>query len=553
MNRLMTTLALAGITNTLVACCPKPVAKPTTPVVVAPPPPVVEKPMPPPPPPPPPIPAQTAGPQDLAFPDEAFRAAQPAPTGERPFQLPKVQTLKLASGITAYLVESHTLPIVSFDLALSGGSIAEPPGKEGLAGVCMSLIGEGTEKLDKIAYSEALADVASSISPYASDDVQGIAASTLSKHLDETFALFADTVRAPGLRAEDLDRLIKRRIEAVKQQKGAPEAIAGRVGGPILYGPGHRYGRPVTEASLAAITLDDCKQWHAHWIKPKGASLFVVGDMTAAQVRAHFEGPAFAGFTGAPPAAPKVAAPKALAGRIFLVNTPGAAQSVVSMLEFGPKRTAPDYMPTAIMASVLGGGFASRLNMNLREDKGYSYGARGGFAYDRERSVLSAGASVRTDATYQSLVEIEKELRALASGKAPTTAPELDREKQGAILGLTARFATSSRALGMYRSLVYFGLPLDYYSGYVAKVKQVTEKQVTAAAKAHVDLGKAVYVVVGDGDATVIENTGKNQNTPYLIDGKPATLRQALAKLAADGTLGKGGLVVLDADGHVVP
>ncbi|MCE9575454.1 MAG: insulinase family protein [Deltaproteobacteria bacterium] len=552
--RVLTTLALAGMAQSLVACCPKPVAKPTTPVAVEPPTPTPTKPEEPPmPPPPPPVPTQSAAPQELVFPEEAFRATQPPPTAERPFRLPKVQTLKLKNGITAYLVESHTLPIVSFDLALTGGSIAEPAGKEGLASVCMSLVGEGTEKLDKIAYSEALADLASSVSTYASDDIQGVGASTLSKHLDETFALFADTVRTPGLRAEDLDRLIKRRVEGVKQQKGAPSSVAGRVSGPVLYGPGHRYGRPVTEASLSAITLDDCKQWHAHWVKPRGANLFVVGDMTAAQLRERFDGPALAGFAGAPPAAPTLPAPKALPGRIFLVHTPGAAQSVVSMLEFGPRRTAPDFLATQIMASVLGGGFASRLNMNLREDKGYSYGAGGGFSYDRQRSVLRATASVRTDASYQSLLEIEKELRALASGKAPTTAEELDREKQGAILGLPARFATGSAALGNYRSLVYFGLPLDYFDSFIAKVKQVGQKQVTAAAKQHIDLGKAVYVVVGDGDAPVIVNTGKNQNEPYLIDGKPATLRQALAKLAADGTLGTGGLVTLDTDGAIIP
>ncbi len=250
---------------------------------------------------------------------------------------------------------------------------------------------------------------------------------------------------------------------------------------------------------------------------------------------------------------PALPAPKAPAGRIFLVHTPGAAQSVVSMLEFGPRRNAPDYLATSIMASVFGGGFASRLNMNLREDKGYSYGARGGFTYDRQRSVFSASATVRTDATYQSVLEIEKELRALASGAAPTSAVELDREKQGAILGLPARFATGSAALGNYRSLVYFGLPLDYFTTYIAKVKAVGLKQVSAAAKQHIDLGKAVYVVVGDADAPVIVNTGKNQNEPYLIEGKPATLRQALAKLAADGTLGAGGLVTLDTDGVVVP
>ena len=532
----------------IASCCPPPKVT-TPPVAVAPPPapvppPVEEKPMPAP-------PTQTAQPQELLFPDEDFRRTQPAPAAERPFHLPTVQTIALKNGITAYLVEQHTLPIVSWDLTFDGGAVSDPAGKEGLASTCMALLGEGTQKLDKVGFSEALADIASSISTYAADDIQGVGASTLSKHLDETFALFGDVVQTPGLRADDFDRLVKRRIEAVKQQKGAPASIAGRVAGPILYGPKHRQGRPITEASLAAITLDECTRYHATWLHPRGARLFVFGDMTAAELRARFEGPQLAAWTGKVPAAPHQPAPHPMTGKIFLVDVPGAAQSVVALSGFGPKRTSADYMQTMIMASVLGGGFASRINMNLREDKGYSYGARAGFSYDRERSVFSANASVRSDATYQSLLEIEKEVRQLATGATPATDPEIDREREGAVLGLPARFATGSSSLQMYRSLVYFGLPLDYYATYVAKLKAVKSPEVAHAAKAHLEPGKDVYVVVGDASAPVLVREGKTDK-PLTKDGKPVTLREALSDLAAAGTVGKGGLVVLDADGNVV-
>ncbi|HTJ44569.1 MAG TPA: pitrilysin family protein [Kofleriaceae bacterium] len=544
----MRTRALLWIA--IASCCP--------PKTKTAPPPVAENPMPAPTPPPAPPPApeppkpvtQTAQPQELAFPDEDFRKAQPAPGPERPFHLPHVQTIKLKNGITAYLVEQHTLPIVSWDLTFDGGSLADPQGKEGLASQCMSLVGEGTQKLDKIAFSEALADLASSVSAYAGDDLQGVGASTLTKHVDETFALFADVVQTPGLRADDFDRLTKRRIESIKQQKGAPGSVAGRVSGPILYGPKHRLGRPVTEATLGAITLDDCKAYHAKWLHPRGARLFVFGDMTEEKLRGLFEGSALAGWAGSVPTAPAEPAPHMLAGRIFLVDIPGAQQSVVALMGFGPPRNANDYMQTMIMSSVLGGGFASRINMNLREDKGYSYGARAGFAYDRKRSVFSATAQVRTDSTYQSLLEIDKEVNALAAGGTPATDVEIDREKQGAILGLPAKFATGSSALQMYRSLVYYGLPLDYYASYVDKVKKVAGKAVGSAAKAHLKPGEAVYVVVGDANATMIVRDGKTDK-PLEKDGKPVTLRAALTDLAASGKLGKGGLVVLDADGQV--
>src|SRR5262249_8223035 len=150
-------------------------------------------------------------------------------------------------------VEQHTLPIVSLDLTFDGGSLDDPQGKEGLSSVCMAMMSEGTEKLDKLAFSEALADVASNVSAYAGGDTQGVTLSSLSKHLDVTFDLFVDTLLHPGFRPDDLERMLKRRLEGLKQIRGNPEAVAARVSGPILYGAAHPYGRIVTETSLGAI------------------------------------------------------------------------------------------------------------------------------------------------------------------------------------------------------------------------------------------------------------------------------------------------------------
>lgn len=491
---------------------------------------------------------QSAAPQELAFPDEAFRAAQPAAAAPRPFRLPKIKPFMLKSGIKVFLVEQHTLPIVSLDLNFDGGSRLDPPGKDGLASVCMSLVNEGTQALDKIAYNEALADLASTIATYAAPDSQGVSMSSLSKNVDATLALFRQVLLTPGMRPADLDRLAKRRIESIRQSKGSPASIANRVSDALLFGPNHPLGSVETEGSINAITLDDCKRHFAQWVHPRGARLFVVGDMTEAQLRKAFDGPDLAAFTGATPPMPAVPKPESLAGRIFLVHVPGAAQSQVQALHFGPKRTSPDYFATSMMAAVFGGNFTSRINMNLREDKGYSYGARGGFAYSREFGTFSAGSSVRTDATYQSLLEIDRELKALWSGKKPINKKELEREKTGAILSLPARFATANAALGQYRGLAYFGLPLDYYASYVSKLDKVTLRDVSAAAAKHLRPGQAVYLVVGDADAKMIVRDESGKDVPLLKEGQPVTLRQALADLAARGDVGGGGLVQLDAD-----
>jgi predicted Zn-dependent peptidase len=417
----------------------------------------------------------------------------------------------------------------------------------------MAMMSEGTEKLDKLAFSEALADVASSVGSYAGSDTQGVSMSTLSKHMDVTFGLFVDTLRTPGFRATDLERMIKRRLEGLKQAKGNPEAVAGRVSGPVLYGETHPFGRITTEASLQAITLDDCKAYHAAQLKPQGARLFVVGDLTAAQIRERFDGPALAGWKGKAPALPKLKKPAKAQARIYFVHVPGAAQSQIALAHFGPLRNAPDFFATSLMASILGGGFTSRINMNLRENKGYTYGARGGFNYSRQFGTFTASASVRTDATYQSLLELLREVRSLERNEVPATDAEMERERAGATLGLPSRFATAAASLGMFRSLVYFGLPLDYWTSYSAKVEKVTPAQVKAAAKKHLKSDEAVYIVVGDGDATMIVRAADGKDVPLEVDGKKLTLREALAKLAADGTLGKGGLLTLDTDGKPIP
>jgi zinc protease len=484
---------------------------------------------------------QPAAPQALVFPDEAFRAHPPAAGAPRPFHLPPMTTFRLPCGVRVYLVEQHALPTVSMDLNFEGGAAVDPPGKEGLASVCMAMLTEGTLALDKLAYTERLADTASSIGGYASDDSVGLTLSSLGKHLGSTFALFADTLRAPGFRRSDFERLVKRRIEGVRQAKGSPASVASRITGSVLYGLDHPYGAVVTERSLTAITLEDCEAFARAWLVPDLARLFVVGDLTEDQVRACFAAPGLAGWTGGERAVPALPAPRTMAGRIFFVDLPGATQSTVAYLQHGPLRTAPDYFATAMLGAVLGGGFTSRLNMNLREDKGYSYGARGQFSYMRTTGALTASAPVTGDATVSSMLEIDREIQRLAAGTADhaVRADELEREKLGSILGLPGRFATAQAALGQYRGLVYYGLPPDYYDSYVDHLRAVSLADVARAAMRELRPDDAVYVVVGSGE------------TRQRIANSPS-LREALAELAARGDLGAGGLVELDADGRLI-
>jgi zinc protease len=326
----------------------------------------------------------------------------------------------------------------------------------------------------------------------------------------------------------------------------------------VLYGPEHPFGRVLTEASLSALTLDECKAYVAAALKPQGARLFVAGDMTRKQVEQRFGKAAIAGWTGKAPALPALPAPKPRPGRIFFVHLAGAEQSQVHVMHFGPRRKAADYFANTLAGQVLGGGFAGRINMNLREDKGYSYGARGGFDYSRRYGELNAAASVRTDSTWQSTMELWTDLTTLQNGKRPPTADELGRERNGNILALPARFATMSGVLGAYRELVYYGLPMDYFKTFIARMSAVTLGQVAASARTHLDPAKAQVLVVGDGAAPQkrrVVKEGKKLDEPMVgADGKPVTLLDSLKQMVAKGgPLAGGELVILDADGNVLP
>jgi predicted Zn-dependent peptidase len=469
-----------------------------------------------------------AGASHATPPAEAFRGTQPAPEAPRPFRLPALQRFSLPNGIEVFLVERHELPTVSMELTFPGGRINDPKGKAGLASVCLDLMAEGTTKLDKIAFREALADTASQVGSYAGQEQQGVSMATLTRHLDATLDLFADAILQPGFRRRELSRLVARRKEAVKQQRGTTASIAARLGDAIVYGLEHPYGAVQTEASVGAITLSDCRRYHDRYIKPEGAKLFVVGDITEAGIRAAMA-ERFARWRGMPKPSRSIPAPTPMAGRIFFVDVPGAAQSYVEVTHLGPPRNAVDFQATQLLATILGGGFSSRLNMNLREDKGYAYGASGQFSYTLTGSRLSAGARVQTDKTIESLREIAKELVALESGSVPASADELEREQRGAILSLPSQFATAAETLSRYQALVFFDLPLDYYDTYIDAIQRVDLPQLAAAAANHLQADELRALVVGDAGQVL------------------ARLRET----AAVSQLGAGDLVILDADGVV--
>jgi len=472
-------------------------------------------------------PPAVAAPQPLVFADEPFRDKQPAPAAPHPSTPPKPQLFDLPSGLQVLLVERHELPTVSLQLLFDAGSSADPQGEEGLASICMGLLAEGTQKLDRVAYQEALADLASTVSSFADTDQEGIALTSLTRNFDKTMELWADALLRPGLRQADFDRDIRQAQAALQHAKGSPAALAARMSGRVAWGPGHAYGRFKTDRSLTSLTLESCRRLVARDLHPAGAHLFVVGDVTRGELEAKLTWH-LRSWGGKAPPKMLPDPPKPAKGKLFFVALPGAEQAVLTLIHAGPKRTDADYQATALMATLLGGGFSSRINMNIREKHGWAYGARGGFDYHRGGSSFIASASVRNDTVGGSITEILHEMTGIRD--AEVTPAELSRDKEGAILSLPARWATGRSILSTFQGLLYFGLPLDDYDRYIARVQGVTAAAVRDAALAHLRPDAVQVLCVGD----------------------PVRLRPQLEALVRDGALKGGEIVELDADGRVL-
>ena len=439
-------------------------------------------------------PARAAEPRP-EFPDAPYRA-QPPPAGPAAtLHLPHVEQFALANGLEVLLVTRTTLPTIQLDYEVTGGSQLDTAGHEGQTGLCVALVGESTEKLERAAYREALADVAASVSAWANREQMGVSLSVLKPNLPQALALWSDVLLHPGLRPEDLTRLTAQRKAALGQQKSNVGGLASRLQPLVTWGATHPLGRLTTEMSLTGLTREACAALWQERVRPKGARLYVVGDLTRAELVAALK-PLFESWHGEAKPLPALPAAQFTPRQLLLADVPGSAQASVNVIHLGPSRHDKAYPAISLMAAILGGGFSSRINMNLREQHGWAYGARGAFDFVALGSSWQVAASVRTDAAGPALLEIFKEMRRMRDELA--TADELNRERDGFIGGLPARWVASSAVLNGLESLHYLGLPLDDDARMPARWLETTLEQVRAAAQAFILPNEAAVLVVGD-------------------------------------------------------
>lgn len=438
---------------------------------------------------PPALPAQTS-----AFPEP------PAPRPAAALTVPRVRSAALPNGVQLRIVEQHELPLAQVTLVVSGGSRldGETPG---LASFMAGMLDEGAGTRDALALQSEVAYLGASLSAFADWDRIVVSLKAPIRTLPAALDLMADVVTRPSFRAEEVRRQRDLRLTSLLQRRDQPNALADLAFNQVVFPEAHPYHRSALGDSASVASFDSAlvRGFYARVMRPERATVYVVGDVDEAQIRQLLSqrlGPwrATGATAAAPPAPPPVSAPPA--SRVFLVDKPEAAQSVIMIGWPGVDRTSPDYAALTVMNTILGGSFSSRLNTNLRETKGYTYGASSGFSWRVVPGPFSASASVRTDVTDSSLVEFFRELRTIRDSLVPEV--ELDRAKAYVELRLPSSLESTSQVANQLASLATFGLTLEELPRFAAQVRTVTASDVRRVAQRYLTPDRAAIVVVGD-------------------------------------------------------
>ncbi|QNP41884.1 M16 family metallopeptidase [Lysobacter solisilvae (ex Woo and Kim 2020)] len=444
-------------------------------------------------------------------------------------KFPALQRATLSNGTNVILAERHDIPVVQFSYLFDGGYATDAGKKLGTANFTLGMLDEGAGNYDALAFGDRAESLGASLGAGASLDGGSAYLSALKEHLDPSLGLFADMLQRPRFDAKDIERLRGMWLASIAQEKAEPNGAATRVLPPLLFGAGHPYAMPLsgtgTEASIQALTRDDLTAYHRNWVRPDGATLVIVGDTTLKDIvpvlEKHFGGWKVEGAKPAALQIPAVARPAK--PRVFLIDQPGSVQANIYAGELMPSTMDPGAIKLDIANTVIGGDFTARLNMNLREDKHWSYGARSSMRDALGQRPWLAVAPVQIDKAAESMAEMRRELVEYTNGSKPAAPAEVERIKAIKIRSLPGAYETAGSVMGTIGGIVRYQRPDDYVFKRKAEIEGMTPAQVDAAAKA-IDPNALTWVVVGD-------------------------LKQMEAKVRA---LNFGEITILDADGKPV-
>lgn len=426
--------------------------------------------------------------------------SKPPVTGPAPeLKLPPIQRFTLGNGLRVWLLEQHEVPLVQANLVVLSGAAADVPGQFGAASMTAAMLDEGAAGKAALALADEIEFLGATVSTSASFDASAVRLSTPAARLGDAMALMAQVALTPDFPETDFNRLRTERLTSLLQARDDASALVGLAFPRLLYGPEHRYGTGAagTEATLKALGVAELRAFHRAHYRPDNAVLIVVGDITPGALRPLVE-QRFGSWKaeGAMPAAlPVRNSPQPGKRQIYIVDKPGAAQSQIRIGLVGVPRSTPDYIALDVLNTMFGGAFTSRLNQNLRETHGYTYGAFSMFDMRKAAGPFFAMAGVQTDKTADALKEFFIELTNILK---PIPADELDRFKNYAALGYAGEFETNSQLAAKLEGLAVYNLPEDEFSTYVGAVQKVTPADVQRVAKQYLLLDKLAVVVVGD-------------------------------------------------------
>ena len=429
------------------------------------------------------------------------RSRLPVPGAEPFFAFPTAAKRQLPNGLGLWTVRRDQLPLVSIVMVLPAGAVNDPDGRAGLAALTADMLDEGSGDRSAIEIQEALARMGTDLDTEVGPDAVVLSLTLLEEFVSDGLRLFADIVCRPRLTDADVTRVRDLRLNQLRQLRDAPGANAEAVYTGLLYGS-HPYGHlPIgTTASLQRISAGDIAGFHTLSYRPSRATLVAVGaieaDAFAQEVIAAF-GSWADPASGGPVAPAPAPAIQPAASRLVIVDRPGAAQTELRVGHVGVPRKTPDFHKLVLLNAVLGGHFMSRINLNLREDKGYTYGARSAFDFRRLAGPFSVQTSVQTAATAASIREVLAEIEAIRDSR-PATDDELSLSKATLTLGYPRSFETTGQVARGLAQLVLYELPDDTFATFGPRVRAVSSADVTAAAQRHIQPDSLTVVAVGD-------------------------------------------------------
>lgn len=411
-------------------------------------------------------------------------------------RLPPITTRQLPNGLKIVVVEQHELPLAEVILQVRTGGEADPSGKAGAAGLTAAMLTEGTTSRSALQIADQAAYLGVRLNAGSGWEQSTLALHAPTIQLDSAMALFADVALRPAFSAADLERVRKVRLTALQQLRDRGPAIADRAFAAAVFGE-HPYARPLagTEATMAALSRDDLVRFYTTYYRPNNATLLVVGDVKPDDIERRAQA-LFGGWArGDVPETRSPAAQPPKATTLILIDKPGAAQSSFRLGGIGAPRSTRDYFALQVLNTILGGSFTSRLNQNLRERRGYTYGANSGFGFRRQAGPFTAGAEIVSAKTDSALIEFMKELRAIRD-----TVPgdELASAKRYLQLALPADFETTGSIATQMLPLIAYAVPLDFYDTAVQSIGAVTQADVQRVARQYVDPDHLTLVIVGD-------------------------------------------------------